>query len=67
MRIGENISAIVTGGASGLGEACARALRGRGAKVAVLDLQAERGQAVADEVGALFFETDVTSDESVAT
>ncbi len=66
MRIGENISAIVTGGASGLGEACARALRERGAKVAVFDLQAERGRAVAKEVGALFIETDVTSDESVA-
>ncbi|MDH3666667.1 MAG: SDR family oxidoreductase [Paracoccaceae bacterium] len=66
MRIGEKISAIVTGGASGLGEACARALRGRGAKVALLDLQAERGRGVADEIGALFVETDVTSDESVA-
>ena len=66
MRIGEKISAIVTGGASGLGEACARALRKRGAKVAILDLQAERGKAVAGEIGALFVETDVTSDDSVA-
>ena len=39
MRIGENIPAIVTGGASGLGEACARALRERGAPVALFDLQ----------------------------
>ena len=66
MRIGEKISAIVTGGASGLGEACARALRARDAKVALFDLQADRGKAVADEIGALFVETDVTSDESVA-
>lgn len=66
MRIDGNISAIVTGGASGLGEACARALCDRGAKVAILDLQAERGKAVAGEIGALFVETDVTSDESVA-
>jgi len=66
MRIGENTPAIVTGGASGLGEACARALRARGAPVAILDLQKERGAAVAAETGALFVETDVTSDASVA-
>lgn len=67
MHIGENIPAIVTGGASGLGEACARALRARGAPVAILDLQKERGEAVAAEIGARFIETDVTSDDSVAT
>jgi NAD(P)-dependent dehydrogenase (short-subunit alcohol dehydrogenase family) len=66
MRIDEKISAVVTGGASGLGEACARALRSRGAKVAIFDLQAERGREVAAEIGALFVETDVTSDASVA-
>jgi NAD(P)-dependent dehydrogenase (short-subunit alcohol dehydrogenase family) len=65
MRIGEKIPAIVTGGASGLGEACARALRARGAPVAILDMQKERGEALAAEIGALFLETDVTSDESV--
>ncbi|MFQ5565659.1 MAG: SDR family oxidoreductase [Paracoccaceae bacterium] len=66
MRIGENVPAIVTGGASGLGEACTRALRARGAPVAILDLQRERGEAVAAETGARFIETDVTSDDSVA-
>lgn len=66
MRIGENTPAIVTGGASGLGEACARALRARGALVAILDLQKDRGEAVAAGIGALFVETDVTSDASVA-
>lgn len=66
MRIGENTPAIVTGGASGLGEACARALRARGAPVAILDLQKDRGEAVAAGIGALFAETDVTSDDSVA-
>jgi NAD(P)-dependent dehydrogenase (short-subunit alcohol dehydrogenase family) len=66
MRIGEKTPAIVTGGASGLGEACARALRSRGAPVAILDLQRTRGEAVAAEIGALFIETDVTSDASVA-
>jgi len=65
MRIGEKIPAIVTGGASGLGEACARALRARGAPVAIFDLARERGEAVAAEIGALFVETDVTSDDSV--
>ena len=66
MRIGEKIPAIVTGGASGLGEACVRALRARGAPVAILDLQKDRGEAVAAETGALFVETDVTLDTSVA-
>lgn len=65
MKIGENTPAIVTGGASGLGEACARAFRERGAPVAILDLQKDRGEEVAAEIGALFVETDVTSDDSV--
>ena len=66
MHIGDKIPAIVTGGASGLGEACVRALRARRAPVAILDLQKERGEAVAAETGARFVETDVTSDDSVA-
>ncbi|HSF94676.1 MAG TPA: SDR family NAD(P)-dependent oxidoreductase [Thermohalobaculum sp.] len=65
MRIAENTPAIVTGGASGLGEACARALSARGAPVVILDLDAGRGTAVAAEIGGLFIETDVTSDASV--
>jgi NAD(P)-dependent dehydrogenase (short-subunit alcohol dehydrogenase family) len=65
MRIDDNTPAIVTGGASGLGEATARALRARGAPVAILDLQKESGEAVAAETGALFIETDVTDDASV--
>ena len=43
----KDIPAIVTGGASGLGEGAARALAAEGCKVAILDLQAERGEAVA--------------------
>ena len=66
MHIGDKIPAIVTGGASGLGEACVRALRARRAPVAILDLQKERGEAVAAETGARFVATDVTSDDSVA-
>jgi NAD(P)-dependent dehydrogenase (short-subunit alcohol dehydrogenase family) len=59
-------AAVVTGGASGLGEATARALAGRGAKVAVFDRDGERGSRVADEIGGIFCEVDVTSDEKVA-
>ncbi|HUF87705.1 MAG TPA: SDR family oxidoreductase [Thermohalobaculum sp.] len=65
MKIGKNTPAIVTGGASGLGEACARAFRERGAPVAILDLHKERGEEVAAEIGAMFIETDVASDASV--
>ena len=65
MQIGAKTPALVTGGASGLGEACVRALRIRGANVAILDMDAERGAKVAEETGAIFIETDVTSDDSV--
>jgi len=62
----EGISAVVTGGASGLGEATARALAAKGAKVAIFDRDAERGEKVAAEIGGIFCECDVTSDEKVA-
>src|ERR1700745_3945731 len=62
----KGIAAVVTGAASGLGEATARALAGRGAKVAVFDRDAERGEKVASELGGVFCEVDVTSDEKVA-
>ena len=65
MQIGENTPALVTGGASGLGEATARALAAKGAKVALLDRDGARGPQVAGEIGGLFVETDVTSDDSV--
>ena len=59
------VSAVVTGGASGLGEACVRALAGQGAKVAIFDVNREKGEALAAELGALFCAVDITSDESV--
>jgi NAD(P)-dependent dehydrogenase (short-subunit alcohol dehydrogenase family) len=65
MQIDSTLSAVITGGASGLGEATARMLRAKGAKVAILDLQEERGQRVAREIGATFAQCDVTSEASV--
>jgi len=59
------LAAVVTGGASGLGEATTRALAGEGVKVAIFDLNRERGDKVAGEVGGVFCEVDVTSDASV--
>lgn len=60
------LSAVVTGGASGLGAATARRLAAKGAKVALFDLNAEAGEALAREIGGTFCEVDVTSDDSVA-
>jgi NAD(P)-dependent dehydrogenase (short-subunit alcohol dehydrogenase family) len=62
-------SALVTGGASGLGEATARALAARGARVAILDLPRSRGREVADSLGptARFLEADVASESEVGT
>ena len=53
-------SAIVTGGASGIGAACARQLAAKGAKVVVADLNAEKGEALAQEIGGVFAAVDVT-------
>jgi len=60
------IAAVVTGAASGLGEATARELASRGAKVAIFDRDTDRGTKVAEEIGGVFCEVDVTSDEKVA-
>ncbi len=65
MKLDSSLSAIVTGGASGLGEATARMLASHGVKVALLDLNAARGEAVAAEIGGVFCACDVTSDASV--
>jgi NAD(P)-dependent dehydrogenase (short-subunit alcohol dehydrogenase family) len=67
MKLDSSISAVVTGGASGLGAATVRALAAHGVKVAIFDLgrQAERGEALAKEVGGVFCAANVTSDEEV--
>jgi NAD(P)-dependent dehydrogenase (short-subunit alcohol dehydrogenase family) len=59
-------AAIVSGGASGLGEAAARALAAAGSAVLVADLNEERGKAVAAETGGEFIKTDVADEASVA-
>lgn len=53
---------IVTGGASGLGEGTARMLSAAGAKVLILDMQVDKGQAVAKEIGAQFMRCDVSAE-----
>lgn len=59
------ISAIVTGGASGLGEATSRLLAERGAKVVVADMNDDKGAAVASEIGGMFVHVDVTDTDQV--
>ena len=61
----DGIGALVAGGASGLGEATARALAARGARVAIADLNEEKGTGLADELGATFTKADVTDEEQV--
>ena len=54
-------SAVVTGGASGIGAAVARQLAAKGARVVIADLQAEKGEALAKEIGGVFVTVDVTN------
>ena len=65
MKLDSTIAAVVTGGASGLGLATVKALRSKGVKVAIFDLNAEVGEKAAAETGAIFCQCDVLSDESV--
>jgi len=60
-------AAVITGGASGLGEATARHFAAQGAFVTLLDRDAERGAAVAAQIGGFFAQTDVTDEISVET
>ena len=60
-----NSSAIVTGGASGIGAATARMLAKKGAKVVIADLQADKGEALAKEIGGAFCKVDVTNTQDI--
>ena len=65
MKLDSSISAVVTGGASGLGEATARLLASHGVKVALFDMNEAKGEAVAKELGGVFCKVNVTSDADV--
>jgi NAD(P)-dependent dehydrogenase (short-subunit alcohol dehydrogenase family) len=65
MELNSSVAAVVTGGASGLGEATVRALAAKGVKVAIFDMNAEKGEAVAKDVGGVFCKCNVTSEEEV--
>jgi NAD(P)-dependent dehydrogenase (short-subunit alcohol dehydrogenase family) len=65
MKIDSSISAVVTGGASGLGRATAEALAAAGVKVAIFDVNEEKGNEVAKAIGGIFCKVDITSEESV--
>lgn len=64
MKLDSTLAAIVTGGASGLGEATARMLAGHGVRVAILDMDEEKGNAVARDTGGIFCPVDVTDEAS---
>ncbi len=65
MQLDSTIAAVVTGGASGLGAATARRLASHGVKVALFDLNATQGEALAREIGGVFCQVDVTSEDQV--
>ncbi len=65
MKLDGSISAVVTGGASGLGKATVTALREQGVKVAIFDVNTENGERVAKELGATYCEVNVMDEASV--
>lgn len=65
MKLDSSVNAVVTGGASGIGEAVARRFSASGVRVAIFDFNEERGEAIATELGGVFCKVDVTSDEDV--
>ena len=65
MQLNSSVAAVVTGGASGLGEATARALAAHGVRVAIFDMNEAKGEAVAKAIGGVFCKVDVTSDDAV--
>jgi NAD(P)-dependent dehydrogenase (short-subunit alcohol dehydrogenase family) len=65
MKIDPSTAAVVTGGASGLGQATAEALSAAGVKVTIFDIDEDKGRNVAHSIGGLFVRTDITSEQSV--
>ena len=65
MKLDSSISAVITGGASGLGAATARLLASQGVKVGVVDLNADLGEALAREIGGVYCQVNVTSSAEV--
>jgi NAD(P)-dependent dehydrogenase (short-subunit alcohol dehydrogenase family) len=65
MQITSGMAAVVTGGASGLGLASARALAAQGVKVAIFDMNDAAGEAIATELGGVFCKVNITSEEQV--
>jgi NAD(P)-dependent dehydrogenase (short-subunit alcohol dehydrogenase family) len=65
MELNSSVAAVITGGASGLGEATARRLAAKGVKVAIFDMNEQKGEAVASEIGGVFCKCNVTSEEEV--
>ena len=65
MKLSSDISAVITGGASGLGAATARRLAQHGVKVALFDLSEASGEVLARELGGVFCKVDVTNEDQV--
>src|ERR1700730_16570941 len=65
MKLNSSVAAVVTGGASGLGEATVRKLAEYGVKIAIFDMNEEKGEAVDKSVGGVFCKCNVTSEEEV--
>ncbi|QZD94622.1 SDR family oxidoreductase [Qipengyuania gelatinilytica] len=65
MKLTEGMAAVVTGGASGLGKASAKALADLGLKVTIFDIDEEGGRAHAEAIGGIFAKVDITDEQSV--
>ena len=64
MKLGADTPAVVTGGASGLGRATAEALAAQGVKVAIFDIQEEKGEEVAKQIGGIFCNVNILDEAS---
>ncbi|MDG2003597.1 MAG: SDR family NAD(P)-dependent oxidoreductase, partial [Novosphingobium sp.] len=65
MEINNSLAAVVTGGASGLGRASAKALADAGVKVAIFDISEEAGEEFAKEIGGIFCNVNIMDEDSV--